>query len=530
MKLRIRDEDGQEIPFQDEAFRLEEARAYHLFVSGESGPCEVYLGERRLEPGPESSGFTIAIDHWIGEQTLQITSITGLQRIRIQVIPRREKFSEGTWQQLLDDLERWVPGLTTGLEGGLAHSVTNAGGAAPLLALSLLPLVPVLVTGVRRLMRAPRQQVQSYSDDVPMHMVRKADRETLSWLTRHPGTALAVDRWYMPLQHGRAPAFPQRLSRDSDDHPANRYVAWLVRRVAQVLEALSRTLEHAANHRDGLKDTASWCRARAEEAQRGAALLHTLLKHRFWRELEPQPASEAALVTVRNDPAYGFVHRHARRFLAAALSLKVEAERLPAPVRPSFDLYELWTFLALKQHLAMCYPTANWRWNPSKSPELYGGFGARSAFTAQIPGRGTLTLTFNQTFPGWLASRRSDSPAFWSITRERRPDLVLSWKGKDAVSTWVCFDAKYRVKAQALADAFGSLHLYRDSLYWKAFGGQCRGGLLLVPAQDEACSPWFERQFLEQFGIGLMTVSPGEQLPDWFIPWLERTLGMAGSS
>lgn len=528
MKLHLHGDDGQEIPFHDSMFRLEEFRTYRLTVSSEVGPLEVYLGERRLMGEPGDGAFLIVIDHWVGEQVLRVHATTGVQHFPVQVIPRREKFSESTWRELLEDLERWMPGITTGLEGGMAHTVTHDGGRAPLLALSLLPLIPALVSAIRRVIRAPRQHVESYSDDVPMHMVRRSDRETLSWLTRHPVTARAVNRWYMPTQSGRELTFPQRLSRDTHDHPANRYIAWLVQRVSRLLNSLAETLARVADHRDGLQDTAQWCRARADEARKGAALLELLLQRRFFRDLDPQPASEAALVTVRNDPTYACVHRLARRFLAASLSLETVAERLPAPVRPSFDLYELWTFLALKQQLEAAYPSAEWRWKPSPAPELYGGFGAKSRFTGVIPGRGTLELTFNLTFSGWLATQHRPSASRWSISRERRPDLVLTWKGEDSTTGWVCFDAKYRVCSQALADAFSSLHLYRDSLHWPTFGGLCRGGLLLVPAQDEACTPWFEQRFLDQFGVGIVTMAPGEPLPTWFFSWLERMLGMQG--
>lgn len=177
-------------------------------------------------------------------------------------------------------------------------------------------------------------------------------------------------------------------------------------------------------------------------------------------------------MTVRNDPTYACVHRLARRFLAASLSLETVGERLPAPVRPSFDLYELWTFLALKQQLEAAYPSAQWRWSPSPAPDLYGGFGAKSRFTGVIPGRGTLELTFNLTFSGWLATQHRPSATRWSISGERRPDLVLTWKGEHHSSGWVCFNAKYRVRSQAQADAFSSLHLYRDSLHWVPFGGR----------------------------------------------------------
>ncbi|WP_437615452.1 nuclease domain-containing protein [Sorangium sp. So ce834] len=140
--------------------------------------------------------------------------------------------------------------------------------------------------------------------------------------------------------------------------------------------------------------------------------------------------------------------------------------------------------------------------------ELLTGCGAGAAFTARHPEDGArLELRYNMTFRGYLARRTS---LRYSISRERRPDIVISFESPDRPRSWICLDAKYRVRRDALADSFTSLHIYRDALRWETFGGPCRGGLLLVPAIEPECQPWFDDEFRERFGIGAWRLTPGE--------------------
>lgn len=157
-----------------------------------------------------------------------------------------------------------------------------------------------------------------------------------------------------------------------------------------------------------------------------------------------------------------------------------------AAIRPSFTLYELWTFLKVERLLRDELVDASW------SRKGYGnllrlessGTGARC--TAMLP-EGTLRLHFNPRFRGYL--KRGDRKRF-SLSKERRPDLVLTWKPLSGEARWICLDAKYRVSPENVADALSSLHLYRDSLIYEPYGGRCRAAWILTPAKDPACDPW----------------------------------------
>jgi len=66
-------------------------------------------------------------------------------------------------------------------------------------------------------------------------------------------------------------------------------------------------------------------------------------------------------------------------------------------------------------------------------------------------------------------SSPTEVPGFWSVSRQREPDIVLRVEGGGSEARFVVFDAKYRTSRSAVLDAMASAHIYRDSL---RFGGR----------------------------------------------------------
>jgi PD-(D/E)XK nuclease superfamily len=303
------------------------------------------------------------------------------------------------------------------------------------------------------------------------------------------------------------PYIPQDATHETTDHPVNRYVAWFVARIAQVLGELADALERAARNPRLQPDTTQWCRARACAAASGADELLVTLRRTFLGSLSPMSATETALLAVQDDPVYARAHALARPFLSPRFRLRESLDGGESPIRPSFELYELWTLLAVQQALAEVLDGWVWTWHPVPGNELLAGFGPGAIFTARREDGERLDIRYNVTFPGYLARGNSER---YSISGERRPDIVISLERPEGVRSWICIDTKYRVRREAVADAFASLHIYRDSLRWDKFSGPCRSGLLLVPAVDTECAPWFTDEFRGRFGIGAWRLTPGE--------------------
>jgi hypothetical protein len=474
-----------------ETFELVECRRYELRLRAD----RVEVDGRSLER--IGSGWVLSIGHWASPAPLVLRGLDAgaeVARARLRVIPRADKLSEQLWLAMLEDLEAWLPGTSVGMEGGRVGEVGRSGAASPLLAEALLPLVPALLHAAHAVVDGPRLRQRSRWEEVPLHQARRADREAIRWALRHPDANVALDPW-RDLGR-RQPRFLQRRTDDRLDHPANRYVAWLIHRVAAVLDRLAGELDALAER--GVVEDGAWTTSRAERARRGSIALGALVDRSFLRDLAPTPPSEAALQVVLDDPVYGRVHRLGRPFLAPRFQLTSDGTT-PASIRPTFHLYELWCLLAVQRQLAEVLP--EWTWTArGLGALLSSGTGSGAAFVASGPGGARVQLQFNPTFPGWF--NRGPSARF-SISAERRPDLVVTFDGPRG-RAWLVLDAKWRVGRTNLGDAFTSVHVYRVALRDEDRGGPCRGAALLAPSVGADCADWFTAGFRERHGCGVL--------------------------
>jgi len=392
----------------------------------------------------------------------------------LEVRPAGSKLDESCWEALLADLEAWLPGLTAGAEGPRVGQVGLTGVAAPLLAEALLPLIPALERALRALLEAPRHRVRDRLDEVPLHRTKAVDRETMAWLGRHPAQYAWLDPVLALEQKGTPPSLPHRTTTDTLDHPANRHVAWLLLQVVKRLDETASVLDKVTGSE--LTGTTAWTSVRAKALRGAAHRLGQMHRRSFLRALRPAPASESAMLVVMDQPLYARVHRLCRRLLAARFSLEAGPEASAS--RPSFHLYELWCFLAVKRIVEEALgPSFRWRAAGLGKLLSLNGSGTGATLTAR-KGASILRLLFNPRFPSVLRMPKGRGPR--SISSERRPDIVLTWQ-RGATRRWMVLDAKYRVGFQNLGQALGSAHIYRDALRWPAMGGHCQGTWLLAP-------------------------------------------------
>jgi hypothetical protein len=157
--------------------------------------------------------------------------------------------------------------------------------------------------------------------------------------------------------------------------------------------------------------------------------------------------------------------------------------------------------LAVQRALSVVLPGLEWEWENAGA--LSGEEGA------VICRGGELEILYNPVFPGWF--ERGESRC-WSVSAARRPDLVVVGpKG------WVVLDAKYRAGRLNLGHALVSAHLYKDALKWERQGPVA--SVLLAPSKAGEVRDWFDREFLEKFGVGIWEMRPGggEGLGVWLV-------------
>lgn len=349
--------------------------------------------------------------------------------------------------------------------------------------------------------------------------MHKAGRDSLAWVTRHPETGAWLLPWMRVELFGDEPLYPMRCITETVDHPANRYVVWLARKAEQTLKSTGIALRSMAQD-PPLDDSSRWCLSRSKSLLYGAGTIRNIIKRSPLRHVRPHPPSEAALLVVLDDPDYATFHALSRLFISPAFSLD-QGRSCGAPVRPSYELYEIWCYLTLAHAFRKKWP--GWKWSYKGFGQILkmysSGTGAMTMGTA--PNGSKINLAFNPIFPGYFA--RNSVPR-WSLSAERRPDITISWQPAQGDPWWACLDAKYRVGRANLGDALSSVHIYHDSLVWEEFGGPPRYTFLLAPKATKDCGEWFSETFRRETNRGIWAFSPmGEGCRD-FMEWL-RLIG-----
>lgn len=463
----------------------------------------------------DARGFVLRLSFWTGRADVVLHRGSERVPVSLEVEPPAYKLEAGEWEALLDEVDRCWPGCTVGVEGGLHGRAGDEGLDRLLALLAFEALLPELLRDLGALLQSLRTRESFPDRPTPLRMVRRLDAATARRIAAHPraaallqataGGAVADDR--VDVSHRRREV--------SFDHPANRALRWLLERLADRLTHVATLLRaRAARQHDSLTDARAWCEERAGRLERAADRLDQLVRRSALAHVSSAPPDAAALLTLTDDPVYARVYRRCRRWLAPRLDRGAGAD---VPIRASFDLYERWCLLAVRSALAEAFPDALWT---DSSTTAVDAFAASSGHLAAVGARaaGTVTLYDNLTFSAWpVADGR------FSISTERRPDFVITWKGRDGRCRWVLLDAKYRASYDSIAEALQEVHVYRDALRWPEFSGACRAAAILVPRVAPKATRWGEASFIEKFDLGVIALrpkAPTTELAAWLRRWL----------
>lgn len=509
--LTIEHQDGGRLLVEG-ALVIEEARTYVLKHPTATG---IWLSERALRRTEE--GWVLPIDSWAGTATLRVCVGAAEERIPVDVLPRSEKLDAVAWQSMLQDLELWSHGVTAGLAGG-RHGGVKVGLPLPVLTEALLPLMASFSRNLIAIDRNPRLRSLERVEHVPFHRVRSITGDLIVWLAANPAGAQYINPEARAEDMIAAPPLvPQGNAYASLDHPANRFVAWLCRRVVERLEACGQIWD---GHSRGDTEHTEWASQRAVDCRVAATSLRRTMRQTFLQSVEPSPATEEAHLVIADDPAYARFYRLARLMLSPNFDPTAEASAVP--VRETYSLYELWCFLQVQRQLATALPGASWQAKKLEAMLDPSGTGAGAYYVAALRDGRQVLVEFNPTFRSVWARGSSTR---WSLSKERRPDIVVSVRGESLRPRWLFLDAKYRVRRDNLGEAFESVHIYRDSLRDDERGGRCVAGALLAPRQLTEAAHWFSQEFRVAHDCGIFAVTPGPVSGD-VATWILEKLGL----
>jgi hypothetical protein len=280
------------------------------------------------------------------------------------------------------------------------------------------------------------------------------------------------------------------------DTPANRAIHGLLKRFQQALVELQ---AWAVKHRTGPSETdvVERCNRRLEILRTYDAEVRHLLNCHPFRGVKNPQTSAAGLTQVAANPTYARAYRSGTEALRLGVEHECATEHFR--VSPSWGVYETWCYVTLAEALES-YLCVELKPGKSKfaetSPDL--------VLLAQLPDGRDIELLFQPTFSSQGIGSTKQA---WSLSRERRPDIVLVASCGDEHRTLV-LDAKYRSGKSNVLDAMASAHIYHDSLVLA--GRRPDLCLLLLPGSPEVES-LEKNETWDTYGVGsISSYSVGE--------------------
>lgn len=417
--------------------------------------------------------------------------------LRLDVSPSAAKLGRERFAKLISELRREQPEFVLGSEPAMDRMGSLGRLDDPLLAYGKLrTYAPDFVVSLGRVLAAPVRRLRQERRHLTPGQVRRVDRQTVLQALRDPQLAARLTGREPPRS---ASATAVRLDAPVVllhlDEPANRCIKAMAQAVLRrVIDCRERLAIKVRKQRESSTRTTLASRWPARERfllglehQLGRALRGPVLSAVTRPEI-----TAAGLNTISAQPVYARTHRLGWRALGLGFTEGGPEEDLWLP--PTWELYERWCFVAMRQVLrdrfgfaaipAAITPRAECDW-------LGVDHCGRRAW-----------LGFQVACPTWSMK---PNHGFRSLAVTRYPDLVLTLEVGETRRWWV-FDAKYRASRAAVVDSMTSAHLYHDGLRWH--GLRPERSLLMVPAGGGA--PWLEEpEFHAEHRVGVVVAGPG---------------------
>lgn len=387
------------------------------------------------------------------------------QKIEIHPDPYKLQLEE-EWTQMVEDLSAWAENLL-GHQGVRGGSVVIDGLQNYLATEALLPLSKRFIQHLRHLFFSLREKTEYPGENIPVHAMRppfdsyalQSNPHAVAWLRGRVGGQHPYVHIQTPIQ--------------TYNHPANRYIVWLIRQVLQILKQTSESLRK--KHQDEEKDVLRWRDISATHLDNMRVEIEQTLWASPIAHLKPEPIAGGSLLVILNDPMYRSVHSMGRLLLSGGF--RSQAGLFSVSLNTSYQIYEVWCFREVMRQLEVVLGVEATQRESITS--LHQGM----KFMMHYEGI-DIELAYNPTFIShwaWEALKnKGKSPRLYSLINEQRPDITIHWTFEGR-SNWLALDAKYRTSRKNLMDAFSSAFSYRLSLIDRIYGGHPLGCFLLVP-------------------------------------------------
>jgi hypothetical protein len=433
-----------------------------------------------------------------GEVTAELIRPDGVREAvyLLDVSPDPRKLGRDGYAEMMRELWAEDPKLVFGTEPATAAiGVVGEETDAWLLFWRFRTYAPQVLRALAQIRAMPRRGLVARRQFISARRVRHADRQTTRSALRHPSTLALLARRTELEESGAVLDCPH--VEESTDCAANRcllvMVRALARRAISLIEALDALVESERQSETRTPLQSRWSSRRQVLLDLNQSFKRATASIPF-AGLSRAEITAAGLNAIAADPSYARAYRLAWSALRAGASGPPTDERLW--VSPSWEIYERWCFVAVGRLLRSAFPALSWHRTTGIETGSWRGM--------TDDGLDGLRLDLQSKF----RSQTPDSTGAWSVSKERRPDLVLSEVHGETISRFWVIDAKYRAARANVLDAMATAHIYQDSLRIRDLRPVATW--LFVPAGGGA--PWLEDPtFPELQGVGVHAMSPSGQ-------------------
>jgi hypothetical protein len=448
-----------------------------------------------------------------GEVLVELALVDHFQplRYRLDVSAASHKSGREQYLEYIREIADIAPQLLLGTEPG-QHGL---GGSSDLTKLAhwlsyarLRWFIDAYLSGLRAVCERPLVRNRHRREQMPIHLARQVDVRTVRRLEANPNLLAAVAR---QLDAAEQILDDNRLdvpfNEPTMDHPANRLLAsqlqGVVRLVRQLRETFSAT-SHGAG--DTETDIQSRINRRLDYLGTVEKSLLRLSRRDPFAAVTRSEAGVAALNAVSSSPHYARTHRLGLRLLRKGIaSLATDEQHYLAP---TWQVYEAWCFVTLGEKFQKQLPEYAWCRKDAVS--------WADMLLEGVKGEERIRLYFQLGCP---ALEAENSHGYASISRERRPDLVLEYVNDELIQ-YICLDSKYSASKDRLLDSMASAHIYRDSI--RREGVAPRLSLLLVP-QNKYAPRLSGIEYISRHSVGCLAMASSQQA-ELVVKWLWQEL------
>ena len=434
---------------------------------------------------------------------------------RLDVCSDDDKLGKDTFDGIVAELLAFDEELVLGQEPATRRLGSLGTSENPLVALARLRIhANAILQACMAVSREPIHALRSRRHRIPLHLVRRADRQTAMAALREPELLSAVGGLEVDesLHHECDVRANVPHAERHYDSAANRCIVAVLHALVRRCENLRGRLEElVVNEKESgtVTSLAQRWSVRQRLLDRVQDQLKQMLRRRPFNQVSRAETTAAGLNAVAAHPLYARVYRLA--WLALRGGFKGEDPADLLPLSPTWGIYERWCFVRLVRMLQEWLP--EFRWEQSQPRNV----SAERCWQGSADGV-VLQLLFQPRFRSTNGLARDGC---WSVSGLRIPDIVLL-RRSGSESDFFVLDAKYRASRSNVLDAMASAHIYQDSL---RYGDQRPiASLLLIP--DTSNVQWLENEhFVGDHRVGVARLDPATAAPSWL-----RTLLLGESS